>query len=219
MRTAAYDEGLDSQCYYYEPPHHTLTSHRKPADENIWSLVHQAKAQNELATLRLPEEFAPLINKWIRLSAWELPWEDGAVLAAEVHYVFLILLLEYQPERGVPFDGYIHTMLRQRVSNFIRKEHFRSRITGTGQDLGSDQSGQRHNQLLMGGEQTVLVDEVVLRVWWKERMEELSQRQRQVMDLLLEGLTEREVAACLKISGPAVHKLKQSAQKKLQKCW
>ncbi len=50
-------------------------------------------------------------------------------------------------------------------------------------------------------------------------MEELPLRQRNIMELTLRGLTEREIARRLTLSDTRVHQLKCKAQKQLQKKW
>lgn len=181
--------------------------------------VREARSGDAAATLNLLEQFSALIKRSARQAASHLPHEEHVILVSEVRYLFLVLLANFNLAEEVPFTAYVCCMLPQSVFNFVRKERrrFHTEVVHS-RDSYSD-NDSRDWQEGKGGEAINEHDEHLLETWWEEALCDLPQRQRQVMALAYQGLTEREIATCLAISGPRVNQLKQGAQKKLQKQW
>lgn len=181
--------------------------------------AHAARSGDEVALLDLLRRFEPLCHKCARHFAGALPHHDGALLLAEVHFEFLVLVGEFDAERGVSFAGYIAEMLPRRMHDWVKKEwlHSHREIAfevhpdedGEAQEINFDSHESQ-------GESTTEHD-IDCQVWWAQALVELPLRQRQIMEWTRQGLTERAIAAKLGISGPAVHKTKSLAQKTLQK--
>lgn len=148
--------------------------------------------------------------------------EGRGVLLAEVHYQFLLLVHEFESGRGVPFDCYVSAMLPRRVLNWAQKErcHLRREVAlGQSERERKDDDPEEALFELRPSYGASEARDAELWMWWEQVLGELTERQRQVMELALQRLAEREIAEQLRISGQAVHKVKSSARKKLQEKW
>lgn len=147
--------------------------------------------------------------------------EEPEVILVEAHYQLLLLLLEFDAGRGVPLDAFLAQMLPQRMLNWAQKKR---------------QLWSREKQVEWDEDNTETDDSCVLRcedrhaasmveadcdaaAWWQDACTLLTARQRQVMEAVLQGHTEREIAAQLDVSCAAVHRVKTQAQKKLEREW
>ncbi len=84
--------------------------------------TRQAKSGDE-QTKELPVvRFAPLCTKCARQAGLMLPQEERDVLLGEVHYEFLLLLSQFEPQRGLSFGCYICETLPRRVLNWAHRE-------------------------------------------------------------------------------------------------
>jgi len=93
--------------------------------QQVKIIAKLAKRGNEHARRQLWEQFEPRFAKWARLAARNLPRHASACFNAEKRSVFLLLLLEFEPERGVPFAPYADFMLRRRLHNYVQQERVR----------------------------------------------------------------------------------------------
>lgn len=185
-------------------------------------LAREAIAGDKEAKLALLTCFSPLCARCVRHAAQILPCEERNVLLGAVAYEFFLLLAEFDSHRGLPFGGYITVMLPRRVLNWARKERRHlCQETAFGENE-SEENGMEETSCAAwpgcnaGWEEH---EETELRLWWEQVSRELTERQRQVMELTLQGLTGRDIAKQLGVTQPGVHRLKCSAQKKLQKKW
>jgi RNA polymerase sigma factor (sigma-70 family) len=185
-------------------------------------MVCDAQHGNDAALLDLLVRFRPLCARCIWRAGQTLPHEAHNILLAEVRYEFIVLIHEFDAERGVPFAGYITAMLPRRVFDWAQKEN-RCRHEAAGSAAAYDpgdefdgMSGEPCESCVAAGD---LASDVETGLWWWQAMEELTGPQRQVMELVRQGVTEREIAQQMHVTQTAAHQLKCRAQKKLQKKW
>lgn len=205
---------------------HVRAAIAHPAEEAFRRIekacVCKAKRGDETAMLDLLVRFRPLFVKCARRSGALLPCEERGILLAQVHYEFLLLVHEFEPERGAPFAGYIGEMLPRRVLNWAHKEqcHLRREVI-YGQSESEETAPEGISCAAWPGcnARPEEHEETELRIWWEQVLAELSPRQRHIMELTLQGLTEREIARRLTLSDTRAHQLKYKAQKQLQKKW
>jgi hypothetical protein len=89
------------------------------------AIVWRAKSGDDEARRQLQERFTPLFDKWIQIAAQGLPRAVRVASQTEARRIFELLLLEFEPERGVPFWSYVRYMLRRRILNYVRQERLR----------------------------------------------------------------------------------------------
>lgn len=185
-------------------------------EAELLELVERAQNGEPEATLELLARFEPLLGKWRRRLSRQLPREDAEVLRGEVTFHFLLLVLEFNHQRGAPFAGFMECMLESRLQSFVRREQTPRHVWIS-------------DYLAFWGE-TVTNDEVLeqlmhihddrsyvtFMIWWLEARLCLTKRQRHVIEGVLRGDTERELASQLGVSQVAVNKIKSQAQKKLK---
>ena len=92
-------------------------------------LVRRAKSNDLLAQALLLEQFEPLLGKSCAGAAAVLPGECRKVLKAETKFLFLVLIREFDPKRGVPFEGYVKAKLERRLVNWCHAERTRAHRT------------------------------------------------------------------------------------------
>lgn len=177
-------------------------------------------AKNDIsgAKILLLGRFEPLCVKCARQARIILPYEEYTILMCAVQFEFLILLDEFEPHRGVPFGGYITAMLPRRVSDWAQKER---RYQGRQDNLDDilEQEVSRSRLCCACNIGRLGYEEVESLLWWKQELRKLKPRQRRVMELILQGFSEREIAVFLKLAQPTINELKRKAQKHLQKKW
>ena len=170
---------------------------------------------DEAAMVILLTQFAPLINRWIYHVSSQLVHESRDVIGAEVRFLFLELLHEWKPERVHSFTLYISCQLPQRVRNWVRLQR---RVS------------DRYQLVPHGGELDVFYSNVndpspepgvsVANLSGQQQaLAALPERQRRVIELLIGGYSEVEIASRLNISQQRVNKLRQEAKKILRNNW
>lgn len=87
--------------------------------------VRCAQRDDEEAKLLLLARFEPLCLRCAHEARRRLPGEDLGVCQSEATYQFLLLLNEFDAERGVPFAGFLKAMMPRRVLGWARKERLR----------------------------------------------------------------------------------------------
>jgi RNA polymerase sigma factor (sigma-70 family) len=197
---------------------------------DVSSLVEQAQKANADAMLKLLHRFAPLLTKWQKRLAQRIPGEEKEVLQDEVCFAFLMLIIEFEPKRGVPFEGYIHRMLACRLRDQIESEcrcvtiTFTdvARFTASETDEIADwlqSSGFPVMHSLNQETSYPLPEQCWCQIWWEGAIALLAPRQQQVMQLVFKGHTEREIAEMIGIHRTTVYETKKAARKNLQKIW
>jgi len=188
---------------------------------DIDSTALRAKSGDSDAMLRLWEQFSPLRTAWVRRAAARLPRANRDELASEVSCAFLELTNAFEPGRGLPFAAYLTSMLTHRMRNFIRREYERRSHCLFDETLLEVASAQEASRNAYTGFPSGRRDaeEIVARVWWEAETQRLTGPQQRVMEMVLQGYSEREIGFALRISCVAVHKCKRAAQKKLQQTW
>jgi len=170
---------------------------------------------DEVALLALILQFSPLIMRCSTQASQILKYESLDVVRAEVRFLFLQLLNEWNPERTNSFTLYIACQLPQRVRNWLRDEQ---------------RSFDRCRSMAYEHEITACFDDlvepepepgqiVVLLSWQNQSLEMLPEKQRCVIELVIGGYSEREIAARLHITQQRVNTLKHAAQKKIKEFW
>ena len=184
---------------------------RKSAYESfpLEVLVRRAKSNDMLAQAILLERFELLLAKSCSCAAAVLPGECREVLKAEAKFLFLVLLGEFDPKRGVPFEGYVKAKLERRLVNWCHAERTRSYRNA---DFNEEDFENSTCAAWM------LSDENV-KTWGggvKEELAKLPERQRLVVCWWAQGHSEREIGKRLEISGVRVHQLKKRALETLR---
>ena len=137
---------------------------------------------------------------------------------AEARYQLLLLLLEFDPRQGVPVEAYLKAMLPQRMLNWAQQErrYFGRESQGEAESDLETTDGGRGRWCQTASEAELDSDAFA---WWRDARLLLTARQQQVMNGVLRGATEREIATQLGVSCAAVHGIKTQAQKKLRVEW
>jgi RNA polymerase sporulation-specific sigma factor len=103
-------------------------------EARIAALVARARAGDDVATAALVAQYEPLIAgraRWcarrLRRHAVVIPFLEECDLQQEAYLLFLELLREYEPARGVPFTAYVMSKLGHRLGNYLRMQREASR--------------------------------------------------------------------------------------------
>lgn len=191
------------------------------------AVVRSAQSGDDKAKLNLLLRFQPLCRRCAAQAHQATPFEEKGVLECEVECEFLILLHEFDPQRGVPFDGFISVMLPQRVLAWTRKERLhRQRETPLSQMRGEEQQTDPLEEdadriIRLHGDTCFASfnEQEDFALLWQQVAPLLTVQQRKVMELVLQGLTECAIAERLGINSATAHRLKDKACKKLKKHW
>ncbi len=191
---------------------------------DLTDLVQKAQSGETQSCLELLRRFAPLMDKWQRRLAQRLPYEDKAVLQSEVRFAVLLLIIEFDAERGVPFEGYMCGMLARRLANQnkLRRHAVTMTFSEAALALGikaDEVPDCSHSSIIFLGTVDSMPDKCWCHLWWQEAMALLPPRQQQVIQLVLEGYTEREIAERIGVHHTTVSEYKKKARKKLQEFW
>jgi RNA polymerase sigma factor (sigma-70 family) len=192
--------------------------------DDVITLVKGAQEREPEALLELLRRFAPLLSKWQRLLTEQIPHEDEEILHSEVRFAFVMLVLEFDVARGVPFEGYVDRMIAHRLADQRRREWRAVTLTFSEVAValgieGDDVLDCMHASSIVFGAVDSLPDACWCALWWQETICHLTPRQRVVMELIRQGQSEQEIALSLGLRQQTVHQSKHEARKKLQKFW
>lgn len=101
-------------------------------------------------------------------------------------------------------------MLGQRVRNWLREEHKRF-LRHVSLEEVSGGSGDCEESSLFPLSVPEVSEEALSQVWLDQALEQLPEREGQIVRLTLEGYTQSDIAEKLSVSRANVYKLKQKA--------